>query len=253
MSESNANYTAVDGVLYSNDMTRLEAYPPGQQGEAFTVPDSVKTICLSAFSQNNLKTLTLPKDLTEIGDHAITNSWRLTAIDVPPGVKGLGAFCFESCNYLKSVTLHEGLETIGEYAFFGCSGVYELELPEGLTTIGNHAFSSMRALQKLYIPDSVTEIGTNIFEGIGGVTLYTTNQTAAAYAQQNGVACETATVEEYRAVETEQPQTPDPTDPTTPTSPTSPTDPTSPTSPTDPTKPSSTVMTSPRSYVNRKS
>ena len=208
--ESNDSFKAVDGVLYSKDMTRLEAYPPARQGETYTVPDGVNTICPHAFSQNSLKNVFLPETLTEIGDHAFLNSWSLSAVEVPSGVKKLGAYCFNSCNSLGSVTLHEGLEEIDEYVFFGCSGIYELELPEGLTTIGNNAFCAMNVLQKLYIPDSVTVIGNNVLEATGNVTLYTTNQVAAAYAQENGIDCEAATVEEYRAVETGQPQTQDP-------------------------------------------
>ena len=37
VNDSNAKYKAVDGVLYSKDMTRLEAYPPARQGDSFIV------------------------------------------------------------------------------------------------------------------------------------------------------------------------------------------------------------------------
>ncbi len=208
--DNNDSFKAVDGVLYSKDMTRLEAYPPARQGESYTVPDGVKTICSHAFSQNSLKNVSLPGTLTEIGGYAFQNSWKLAAAEIPSGVKKLGTNSFASCNYLGEVTLHEGLESIDEYAFFGCSRIYELELPEGLTTIGDNAFCAMSVLQKLYIPESVTEIGNNVFQATGNVTLYTTNETAAAYARENGIACETATVEEYRAVPTGQPQIQDP-------------------------------------------
>ena len=208
--ESNDSFKTLDGVLYSKDMTRLEAYPPARQGETYTVPYGVKTICSHAFNQNNVKNVILPETLTEIGDYAFQNSWKLAAAEIPSGVKTLGPYCFTSCNSLGSITLHEGLKAIDEYVFFGCGGVYELELPEGITTIGANAFSAMGSLQKLYIPDSVTGIGNSVFEGTGNVTLYTTNQAAAAYAQENGVACEAATVEEYRAVPTGQPQIQDP-------------------------------------------
>ena len=237
VSEGNDNYKVGDGVLYSKDMTRLEAYPPARKGETYTVPDGVQTICAGAFRCNSLKSVVLPETLTEIGDRAFQNSWKLTAIEIPAGVKTLGASCFNSCNVLKSVTLHEGLESIGGFAFFGCRAMYEAELPEGLTTIGERAFSGMAVLQKVYIPDSVTEIGADAFQTNSNPTIYTTNEMAAAYAQENGGSCETATGEEYRAVEAGPPnQDPDP----TPSNPTN-TDPTN-TEPTG-TEPASTTPT----------
>ena len=209
--ESCANYTSVDGVLYSKDMKRLEVYPIAKEGSTFVVPDSVETIGAKAFHMSLLTHVTLPETLQEIGNSAFLTCKLLTSIDVPASVSTIGAYSFASCEKLGTVTLHEGLETIGDHAFWDCSRIYELELPNGLTTIGDSAFSVMPNLTKIYIPDSVTEIGSDVFNVTENVTLYTTNETAAAYAQQNGVNCETATVEEYRAVPTgQQHQDPDP-------------------------------------------
>jgi hypothetical protein len=52
VAESNPNYTAVDGVLYSKDMKTLENYPRGKPGEVFVCPSGVKDVEEAAFSGN---------------------------------------------------------------------------------------------------------------------------------------------------------------------------------------------------------
>lgn len=46
----NPNYTAVDGVLYTKDMTVLKVYPYAKSGVTFTVPDSVVELEAYAFA-----------------------------------------------------------------------------------------------------------------------------------------------------------------------------------------------------------
>lgn len=61
VAEGNDNFKAVDGVLYSADMTRMLAYPRGKSGDVFEIPEGVTQLDEMAFSRAaNLKTVVLP-------------------------------------------------------------------------------------------------------------------------------------------------------------------------------------------------
>ncbi|MGN1166515.1 MAG: leucine-rich repeat protein [Lachnospiraceae bacterium] len=68
MDEEDDNYTVVDGVLFSKDMTTLYKYPSGKKDTSYTVPDTVTTIESYAFyNAIYLKELYLPDNITEMG------------------------------------------------------------------------------------------------------------------------------------------------------------------------------------------
>lgn len=61
VAEGNDNFKAVDGVLYSADMTRMLAYPRGKSGDVFEIPEGITQLDEMAFSRAaNLKTVVLP-------------------------------------------------------------------------------------------------------------------------------------------------------------------------------------------------
>ena len=204
VSGDNQNYTASGGVLFSKDMTRLEAYPIGRADTSYTVPDDVTVICNNAFYGSRiLQSISLPGNLQEIRDYAFCSVTNLETVDIPPGVKTLKTCAFSGCSNLQSVTLHEGLESIGNYAFQACTRLLEVELPEGLAAIGDLAFNARVNGRRIYVPESVGELGEDAFLGIE-TTLYTTNQTVIDYAQAYAIDSVTATREEYRAAITGQ-------------------------------------------------
>lgn len=61
VAEGNEYFTAVDGVLYSKDMTRMLAYPRGKRDTVFEIPEGITQIDEMAFSRASyLKKLILP-------------------------------------------------------------------------------------------------------------------------------------------------------------------------------------------------
>ena len=69
VSEGNACYTAIDGVLYTKDGRVMVAYPLRKQDTAFSVQDSVEYI--NTINANALRTLTLPVNLKIMGNPGI--------------------------------------------------------------------------------------------------------------------------------------------------------------------------------------
>ena len=146
-------------------------------------------------SNINFKSITLPANVTSIGDEAFDGCSGLTSITIPDGVTSIGRAAFYGCSGLKgelkipdSVTsiggaafdgcsgltgelkIPDGVTSIGSSVFSGCSGLTSITIPDGVTSIGNYAFYECRGLTSITIPDSVTSIGNYAFSDCSGLT-----------------------------------------------------------------------------------
>lgn len=191
VNNSNKNYVADGGVLFSKDKKTLVAYPNGKAGEEYTVPNNVGTISAYAFAGSPLKSVTLPSSVRAIGSYAFTGS-ALTEIELNQGANSVGQGAFENCTALTKATLPSSLTrlgqsmfmgctslqvvswaattssaTIGISAFEGCTSLTTVQVPERTTTIDDRAFAGCTSLTLFTISDSVTTIGDNAFMGAG--------------------------------------------------------------------------------------
>ena len=94
----------------------------------------------------NLKNVTLPNSVTEIGSYA-----------------------FYNCRSLQSITLPTRLKTIWDGAFSGCSSLTSIALPNTLETIHAEAFRDCTSLASIVIPASVISIAAS-FTGCSKLT-----------------------------------------------------------------------------------
>ena len=152
-------------------------------------------------------TLTIPKNVTSIGNGAFENCKCLTGLTfegggtqpltigaaaftsctelagelkIPARVTSIGYSAFSdtydinACAKLTSLVFEENsqLKTIGDCAFKACRGLTgTLTMPESVTSIGRWAFSGCSGLTgTLTIPKNVTSIGNSAFYGCGGLT-----------------------------------------------------------------------------------
>lgn len=66
--KDNSSYVAVEGVLFSADMTTLIAYPANKADPVYQIPDTVDTIIQDAFyCCANLEEIIIPPNVTRIG------------------------------------------------------------------------------------------------------------------------------------------------------------------------------------------
>lgn len=91
----NANFTAVDGVLYNKDKTELIKYPMQKTAEEYVIPDGVTEISIGAFSWTypavpKLKKITFPVSITET-HVSVLNSFGAIVADTGDGPKYGGA------------------------------------------------------------------------------------------------------------------------------------------------------------------
>lgn len=115
-----------------------------------------------AFESNVLITkVVLPESLKFIGESAFSNS-SVNEIDFPKGLNNISYYAFRNCNALNEITIPGSVINIAEYAFYDCSSLAQINLEEGLKNIGNYAFSATN-ITEITLPKTVTSIGSSVF------------------------------------------------------------------------------------------
>ena len=114
----NLYYTSDEyGVLFNKDKTELVVYPSNSDIEVYNVPDGIEKIHMTGMYCQNLRKISFPASVKEIGDG-----------------------CFYVCTSLESVEFSEGLETLGEANFMMCENLTSVVLPSTLKKIGTLSF-----------------------------------------------------------------------------------------------------------------
>jgi len=160
---NNPNYSALDGVLFNKDKTRLFHCPTSKTG-GYVVPTSVNFIENRAFNFCRLLTsLTIPSSVTTIGDYDFYYCSGLTSVNIPASVTSIGKYAFYVCSSLISVTIPSGVPAINEYTFYGCSGLTSIVIPSSVISVADYAFALCSNLTSIDIPASVTSLGKYAF------------------------------------------------------------------------------------------
>ena len=115
-------------------------------------------------------TVTIPNNVTSIGEWAFLDCSRLTSIIIPNSVTSIGQEAFVRCTGLNSVTIPNSVTSIGRSAFSGCSGLTSVTIPNNVTSIGDGAFSNCSSLTSATIPNNVTSIGDGTFRFCSSLT-----------------------------------------------------------------------------------
>ncbi|ADU21677.1 leucine-rich repeat domain-containing protein [Ruminococcus albus] len=162
-------------VEYTGDCTEIE-----ENGtEEIEIPSELNGAIVTSigyhafFCHMELGSITLPKDLKNIGDGAFKDCNGLSSIVIPDGVECIGDDAFRSCRVLSSVTFSKNLKYIGKEAFRYCSCLHDIVIPDGVEYIGERAFAKFDSSSdndigyylhySVTIPKSVTFIGDNAF------------------------------------------------------------------------------------------
>ncbi len=99
VTEGSEYFCAVDGVLYSKDMTKLVAFP---------------------LASPLLPSFDIPNSVTEIGGFAFGVCTGLTSVTIPNSVTTIGSYAFEYCTGLTSIySLNPEPPTCGSMVFWG--------------------------------------------------------------------------------------------------------------------------------------
>ncbi len=159
--ESNPNFTVIDDVLFSKDITILIDTQFKDIRTSYTIPNSVEIIRDYAFEGNQLTEIIIPNSVTTIGNYAFWYN-ELVSLVIPDSVITIGDRAFSN-NQLSSLIIGENLTTIGEEAF-SRNQLTSLIIPNSVNTIGNYAFNDNQLISVI-LPEGLIIIPNGIFEG----------------------------------------------------------------------------------------
>lgn len=92
-----------------------------------------------------------------IGSLAFSDS-NIKKVTIPSSVESIDTFAFESCPFLEEVVLREGLKTISDFAFSNCIKLKEIVIPDSVEVIGTSAFESCESLEYAYLGSGIRDI-----------------------------------------------------------------------------------------------
>ena len=117
--------TGLEAPVFDRSVSVLYAYPPAWTKKQYTLPDGVRKIESTAFTDNDaLEEVILPQGLREISFQAFFES-RIRTVTIPASVKGLREKTFCNCKYLEAV-IFEGNTRIEYNAFAGAPETLKL-------------------------------------------------------------------------------------------------------------------------------
>lgn len=187
-SSLNQHFKAVNGVLYSKDMTELYCYPVKATAATYEVPSPVARIHEYCFANNQslthvtfpetlrwidmnifrdckgIETCYIPDSVYHMGVTVFGGCSNLTSVHLPANLDSLQNSMFMMCDKLTEVFIPRNVKYIGSYAFYR-SGVKTVTIEEGsqLETIFDHAFSESYYLESLDMPNTVKTLGSSAF------------------------------------------------------------------------------------------
>ena len=149
------------------------------------IPDGLFDSCAK------LASITLPQNITEIGQFAFNYCTSLTEIDIPKTVKTIKGYAFRNCASLKNIDVSSaseigdftfqycaklesadisGISEIPAYMFEGASLLSNVKFSDTITKIGNYAFFGCEHLPSFVIPKTVKSLGDYAFAKCGAFT-----------------------------------------------------------------------------------
>ena len=219
LAEDNQWYCVKDGVLFDSGMQELICHPAGLNDTSYSIPDTVLSLGVYAFAENNkLVEIIIPDSVTAIHACAFTGCGNLRSATVPDSVSLIEHYAFYGCEKLNSIRLPSRITNLDQQAFYGCSSLKSIEIPESVVSItGSSVFGNCISLEKVIIPSSVTGISGGTFDGSPNVVIYgETGSYAEAFAGEAGIPFASLTPAPELTPEPEPEPTPTPTPEPTP-------------------------------------
>jgi len=138
---------AYENLTYTETFKGLSVTGCAEGTETLVIPETidgkpVTSIKSSAFvNRPELKSVTLPESLNELGDRAFTNCTALESVNLPDSLTAVKHNTFNGCSSLKSIVIPDSVRTIGTGAFRNCTKLEEITFPKQLDMINKSAFT----------------------------------------------------------------------------------------------------------------
>ncbi len=130
VSPENPYYKAIDGVVYSKDLTKLVAYPIGRLSDGgenvFKIPEAVTEISSYAFLNCQHSSFKIPGTVKDIQYQAFAGNMQLTSLTIENGVENIYDNAFLACNKLTAIHLPTSVKYIG-YCSLGFGYAFDFD------------------------------------------------------------------------------------------------------------------------------
>ncbi len=134
--DKNPYFTAVDGILYDKEVTRLISFPQKKYLQEYTMPNTVKSV----------------------DEYCMGANHYLATVIFSDAIETLPQYVFYGCSYSNKnkckLHLPNKLTTLVKYSLSDLP-VYEIEFPENLSQIEDGALKTYN-LEKVSFPNSAT-------------------------------------------------------------------------------------------------
>ena len=129
-----------------------------------TIPGDVTEIGEASFkSCEKLETIGIGDNVISIGDEAFRGCKRLKGVTFGNNIKKIGESAFRDCTGLTKITVENPEVEIGERAFENCASLSEIVLPAGMAEIYGGVFNSCKSLESITLPEELTIMGESSF------------------------------------------------------------------------------------------
>lgn len=136
--------------------------------ENVTLPDGLKRIGDWAFAESELRSITLPALVSELGKGSFYLCDSLKQIKMgTSAVTRIPDECFYGCSSLETAAFPVAVTSVGKESFMK-SGLKEVNLPD-LDSVEDYAFASMPALTSIVMKQGVN-VGQGAFYGDAALT-----------------------------------------------------------------------------------
>ena len=154
-------YDIVNGELVSSNGNLLLMDETG----SLTIPNNVSKIGQGAFANlEGLKTIIIPGTVKEIGEDAFAYNSTLETVIIQEGVEKIDARAFQQCTVLKNVQLPESLTDLQEQVFYSDVKLEKIKIPSKIKAIYGFSFSGC-GLKEVKLPNKLETIGQDAFGG----------------------------------------------------------------------------------------
>ena len=116
--------------------------------------------------------VTIPDDITAIGEGAFERREDITQVIIPESVSKIADSSFRDCINLEKAVIPEGVKKIGQNSFNKCEKLHDIKIPNSVTEISGGAFGNCESLTSEINLKNVEYLGDSAFAGSGitGIT-----------------------------------------------------------------------------------
>ncbi len=112
---------------------------------------------------HNVYTLQIPEGVKVIGAGAFENCRGIIRFELPEGIEKICAHAFRNCRELSQINLPRSLQIIMEGAFENCTSLKDITITSGIRSIGRDAFAGCTELTSVDMEEGIRSLGEGSF------------------------------------------------------------------------------------------